>query len=119
LEGILGCALESTQKVWYVKRSETQGEDMKRDFSSTPNEASEASNEGLEYGRQIVEARRHGRVCRVYYDANVPVHTAWDLGYKDSTAIWGYHIYGQEIHLLEYYENRGGAAYTLSSTCEE
>lgn len=41
------------------------------------------------------------------YDANVPVHTAWDLGYNDSTAIWWYQICGQEIHLLEYYENSG------------
>lgn len=37
----------------------------------------------------------------------MPVHTAWDLGYNDSTAIWWYQICGQEIHLLEYYENSG------------
>jgi hypothetical protein len=47
LEGILGCALESTQKAWYVKRSETRGEDMKREFPSTSDEVFEASNKGL------------------------------------------------------------------------
>jgi hypothetical protein len=107
LEGALSYQLEFVQKAWYVKRSETQGEDMKREFPSTPDEAFEASNEGLYYGRQIVEARQQGRIRRVYYDANVPVHTAWDLGYNDSTAIWWYQLCGQEIHLLEYYENSG------------
>jgi hypothetical protein len=107
LEAVLGHQLEFAQKDWYVKRSETQGGDMKREFPSTSDEAFEASNEGLYYGRQIVEARQQGRIRRVYYDANVPVHTAWDLGYNDSTAIWWYQICGQEIHLLEYYENSG------------
>jgi hypothetical protein len=107
LEGTLSQRLEDAQKAWYVKRSETQGEDMKREFPSTPEEAFEASNEGLYYGRQIVEARQQGRIRRIYYDANVPVHTVWDLGYNDSTAIWWYQICSQEIHLLEYYENSG------------
>lgn len=107
LEGVLGHQLEIAQKAWYVKRSETQGEDMKREFPSTPDEAFEASNEGLYYGRQILEARQQRRIRKVYYDANVPVHTAWDLGYNDSTAIWWYQMCGQEIHLLEYYENSG------------
>jgi len=109
LEATLGCILEPSQKVWYTKRAETQGEDMKREFPSTPEEAFESSNEGLYYGRQIVEARQQGRIRKVYYDANVPVHTAWDLGYNDSTAIWFFQLCGQEIHLLEYYENSGEA----------
>jgi hypothetical protein len=107
LEEILGCSLEPAQKAWYVKRASTQGEDMKREFPSTPEEAFESSNEGLYYGKQIVEARQQGRIRSVYYDANVPVHTAWDLGYNDSTAIWFFQQCGQEIHLLEYYENSG------------
>ncbi len=46
---------------------------MKREFPSTPDEAFEASNEGLYYGKQIIEARQQGRIRNVYYDANVPV----------------------------------------------
>ena len=37
----------------------------------------------------------------------MPVHTTWDLGYNDSTAIWFFQQCGQEIHLLEYYDNSG------------
>jgi hypothetical protein len=107
LEATLGYSIEPEQKAWYIKRAETQGEDMKREFPSTPQEAFETSNEGLYYGKQMVESRQNGRISRVYYDVNVPVHTAWDLGYNDSTAIWWYQICGQEIHLLEYYENSG------------
>jgi hypothetical protein len=87
LEAHLGDKLDLGQRAWYVKRASTQGEDMKREFPSTLEEAFESSNEGLYYGRQIVEARQQGRILKVFYDANVPVHTAWDLGYNDSTAI--------------------------------
>lgn len=55
---------------------------MKREFPSTPEEAFETSNEGAYYSKQITKARIKGRIRKVYYDANVPVHTAWDLGYK-------------------------------------
>jgi len=101
--------LDDQQRAWYCKRAVTQGEDMKREFPSIQDEAFESSNEGLYYGRQIVETRQQGRIRNVYYDANVPVHTAWDLGYNDSTAIWFFQQCGQEIHLLEYYENSGEA----------
>ncbi len=95
------------QMAWYASKYKTQGDNMKREFPSTPEEAFEASNEGLYYGKQMSEARQQRRVRKVYYDANVPVHTAWDLGYNDSTAIWLFQQCGQEIHLLECYENSG------------
>jgi hypothetical protein len=109
LEGVICSRLGEGQRAWYCKRAATQGEDMKREFPSTPDEAFESSNEGLYYGRQIAEARRQGRIRKTYYDPNVPVHTAWDLGYNDSTAIWLFQQCGQEIHLLEYYERSGEA----------
>jgi hypothetical protein len=39
LEEVLGYLLEPSQRTWYSKRAETQGEDMKREFPSTPDEA--------------------------------------------------------------------------------
>jgi hypothetical protein len=109
LETKINIKLDLQQRAWYYKRATTQGEDMKREFPSTPEEAFESSNEGLYYGKQLIEARQQGRIRKVYYDPNVPVHTAWDLGYNDSTAIWFFQQCGQEIHLLEYYENSGEA----------
>lgn len=109
IENKINSKLDDQQRAWYCKRIATQGEDMKREFPSTPDEAFESSNEGLYYGRQIAEARQQGRIRKVYYDPNVLVHTAWDLGYNDSTAIWFFQQCGQEIHFLEYYENSGEA----------
>ncbi len=45
LEG-LGIKLDPEQKFWYAARHATQGEDMKREFPSTPEEAWEQSTEG-------------------------------------------------------------------------
>lgn len=109
LETQIGIKLTMEQKAWYAKRASTQGEDMKREFPSTPEEAFESSNEGLYYGKSLIEARQQKRIANVYTDLNMPVHTAWDLGYNDSTAIWFFQQCGHEIHLLEYYENSGEA----------
>jgi phage terminase large subunit len=43
----------------------------------------------------------------VPYEPMVPVHTAWDLGLSDSTAIWFFQIVGKEIRVIDYLENSG------------
>jgi hypothetical protein len=35
------------------------------------------------------------------------VNTAWDIGVGDNTSIWFYQKIGDEIHLIDYYENSG------------
>jgi len=62
--------------------------------------------EGAFYTRQIQQAEAEGRITNVPVDT-LPVHTAWDLGFGDATAIWFYQIVGQEIHFIDYYENSG------------
>jgi hypothetical protein len=36
-----------------------------------------------------------------------PVHTFWDIGVGDSTAIWFVREVGNEFHIIDYYENSG------------
>lgn len=60
---------------------------------------------GSYYGKDLAEADRAGRIRAVPYDKNTPVHTAWDLGWGDSTAIWFFQICGNEIHLIDHYES--------------
>jgi hypothetical protein len=43
----------------------------------------------------------------VAYDRNLPVFTAWDLGYHDDTAIWFYQVTPSEVHLIDYYSGSG------------
>ena len=47
----------------------------------------EAAILGAFYGVEMREATDTGRITRVDYQPEVPVHTAWDLGYRDDTAI--------------------------------
>lgn len=97
------------QRAWYGKKYTTQGLDMKREYPATPAESFASSNEGLYYGNLMTRARQEGRIRKVYYDEAIPANTAWDLGYGDSTAIWFFQVVGQEIHLIDYYENSGEA----------
>jgi len=63
--------------------------------------------EGSYYGRLMEELWSNGHICDVPYDKEALVHTAWDLGKKDPTSIWFWQEIGQEIHLIDYYENHG------------
>lgn len=67
----------------------------------------EAAIVGAYYGVEMREAAEQGRICRVEYDREVPVHTAWDLGYRDDTAIWWYQVVRGEVHVLDYYAVSG------------
>ena len=51
----------------------------------------------------------HGQVGSVPWEPNAPVWTAWDLGMRDSTAIWfGQSIRGEVGHrIIDYYESSG------------
>ena len=102
-----GIKLMEPQKYWYVFKHFTQGEDMKREYPTTSEESFMASSEGLYYGAQMVQARVENRVCSVPHDTHVPCYTAWDLGYRDSTAIWVFQLVGKEIHVIDYFEESG------------
>jgi len=67
----------------------------------------EASILGAYYGTEMREATEQGRVTRVAYDNNVPVHTAWDLGYRDDTAVWFYQVIRDEVHIIDFYSVSG------------
>lgn len=58
---------------------------------------------GAYYGVEMRQAEEQGRIRHVPYDPAVPVHTAWDLGYKDDTAIWWYQVVRGEIHLIDFF----------------
>lgn len=63
----------------------------------------DSANVGSYYGEWLGKLRAEGRHTDVPYDAAHEVHTAWDLGYADDTAIWFFQIVGKEIHIIDYY----------------
>lgn len=99
--------IDNEQKWWYAARALTQGENMKREYPSTPDEAWEQSTEGTYYAKQITQARIEKRIGFVPHEPALLVSTAWDLGYNDSTAIWYFQVCGKEVRLIDYDEGSG------------
>jgi hypothetical protein len=62
---------------------------------------------GAYYGKEMVAAEREGRIREVGYDREVPVFTAWDIGYRDDTAIWWFQVIRNEIHVIDYHASSG------------
>lgn len=64
--------------------------------------------EGSYYGKYIQAARSEDRITNIYHNPDIPVHTSWDLGMRDSTSIWFFQLpKSGNIHLLHFYENSG------------
>lgn len=69
----------------------------------------EAAILGAYYGVEMREASDQGRITAVPYDPSIPTYTAWDLGYRDDTAIWWYQVVRNEIHIIDYYAVSGAS----------
>ena len=75
----------------------------------------EAAILGAFYGREMREAQDQGRICNLPYDPNLPVHTAWDLGYRDDTAVWFYQVGRGEIRVIDFFAVSGADIYDIAS----
>jgi len=62
---------------------------------------------GAYYGKEMRQLTDQGRIRDVEYDPLFPVHTAWDLGYSDDTAIWFFQVVHGEIRCLDYHSSNG------------
>ncbi len=62
---------------------------------------------GSYYAKYLQDAKDEGRIGNVRWDTQKQVHTAWDIGIGDSAAIIFYQIIGQEVHIIDHYENSG------------
>jgi hypothetical protein len=67
---------------------------------------------GAYYASHLMKAENEGRITNVPIETSLPVDTFWDLGIDDSTTIWFVQAAGQELRVIDYYENSGeGLAY--------
>tara|TARA_R100001443_G_scaffold62825_1_gene72750 strand:+ start:1096 stop:2391 length:1296 start_codon:yes stop_codon:yes gene_type:complete len=62
---------------------------------------------GAYYADELQQMADDDRICSVPYEAAVPVHTAWDLGVSDATAIVCFQLVGREVRIIDYYESSG------------
>lgn len=58
---------------------------------------------GSIFGEWVARAEREKRIGVVPHDPSREVHTAWDLGYDDPTAIWFFQMLAGEVHVIDYY----------------
>jgi len=107
--------LTDGQKAWYTLTRDGpagQGEDMKQQYPSTPDEPFELSSEGAVYGRQMNQARSEGRIGHYDWVENTPVYTFWDIGYHDAQVAIFAQFLGGEIRIIDHHSEVGrGAPY--------
>jgi hypothetical protein len=63
----------------------------------------EAAIAGAYYGKEMAACDREERICSVAYDGIAKVHTAWDLGRTDDTAIWWYQVIAGEVRIIDHH----------------
>ena len=61
--------------------------------------------EGSIYGELVQELDDKGNIGAVPYDPSLPVNTAWDIGYNDSTSIIFFQLLNHQINIIETYED--------------
>lgn len=66
----------------------------------------DAAIRGAYWGKELAQAEADGRMTAIE-PAPGPVHTVWDLGIGDSTAIWWWQAHGNEMRVLDFYESHG------------
>ena len=89
--------------------------EMEDDFQDDPEMAEHVWNggyqiitEGSYYARHMLKAEAEGRVGYFPYLDHLPVHSAWDIGVDDHTAVWFIQEDGVEARVIDYYELSGG-----------
>jgi len=94
---------------WFPKALKA---DMERDRGQDPEKASHiwdgeyaSVTGGAYYASLIADARKAKRIMKVEYDPDLPVSSAWDLGIGDSLAIVLWQQVGNEIRVINHYEN--------------
>lgn len=104
--------LSREQKSWYVKKTATLKDDMKREYPASVEEAFEQSTEGFIYAKELLLSRELGRIGKVPHRAGIAVNTYWDLGVNDINAIWLHQRVGSMNRFIKYiYASNEGMAY--------
>lgn len=69
---------------------------------------------GSFYGKEIRRLEESGRILPIDYDPALPVFTAWDLGYRDDTAIWFWQQARGELRVIDFYAVSGADIHDIA-----
>lgn len=91
--------------------------EMEHDYASDPDTAEHVWGGGYEivseayyYARWIARAEKEGRLGFFPWRKGLPVHTSWDIGVDDYTAVWFWQEDGQHARVIDYYETQNDGA---------
>tara|TARA_R110002167_G_scaffold91458_1_gene246103 strand:- start:174036 stop:175583 length:1548 start_codon:yes stop_codon:yes gene_type:complete len=107
IERKLGIELTIEQMNWYTLKERSLGDDMKREYPSSPKEAFDQVIEGAYYARQFSLLYERKQITRVPHEPSALTHSFWDLGVNDMTCIFLIQQVGREYRVIDYYENHG------------
>jgi len=108
---------------WYVKTLRADQSSLIPDAELLDAQATMSSNQyeqeflcsfeaaimGAYYGQEMRRITDLDRITTVDYDPMFPCHTAWDLGFNDSTSIWWFQVVYGEIRVLDHHSSNGQA----------
>jgi len=66
-----------------------------------------AAISGAIFAKELAKAKAAGRIGAVAYDPAKLVHTSWDIGKGDPTAIWFWQAFAGEVAFIDYFEDAG------------
>lgn len=61
----------------------------------------DAALPGAIWAESMAKVSAEGRIKDIPHTPGYPVHSAWDLGYDDDTAIWFYQVIQDEIRIID------------------
>lgn len=99
--------LTDEQKRWYVKKKETQKDEMFKEFPSTLEECFKTIVEGSYYGKWMSKAYLGQRIAKFDADPQRKVDTYWDLGINDTCVILFVQQVGWRINFVDVYSGSG------------
>lgn len=71
---------------------------------------------GAFYAREMLAVRNEERIAPIEA-SDEPVHTVWDLGVRDSTAIWWFQVVGGQVFVLDCYVAHGAGIDHYAEIC--
>ena len=102
-----GIVLEDEQKWWYSAKRVEQGDDMWKEYPSTPDEAFKAARDGAYFAKEIRSLRQIGKIGVFPYVPGIPINTFWDFGLGDTQTIWLHQLVAGENRWVGYFEDSG------------
>lgn len=94
--------LETERQELILERGEEDGDAI---FQQEYMTSFSAGLPGAYYAKTIDKLDAAGQICWVPYNPQKQVHTAWDLGRNDATAIWFVQSNGGGWDVIDYYAN--------------